>query len=483
MNDPLKALREGLTRVLHAQSEEALIERWTKDNCKKMERTLQKIKKDHDEFDSQTSDPHEYWRVLHEFIKSGTFSTNRDLKTLCYGAHLKDPENEEKTLADEETAIKHLFEIVKSKRTTSMGKKCFLGLFCSYLLLKKASSRDQLRKFLSVEWHYWRNIPDLKKKKWTKDIQLHERILSDSPCRKYALELNQGKDANYVDALDRLHIPNDSWFIEETLVVRIQEATEQIDHDFKQQLPSLLRLITGEIGNKISDIVQKKCIATLVSRYAEMNNAQQMIHEGLRDSSIKVIGNPIDDKTSWGCWVQKNNKPDEDARKMIESWLKDQYILDFFSLLSSDPETDKNRLAYWRKKCKHIENVWFLIGNTELKNNPKYDSFFERIKGRNHQLSDNGNSAFIMKIGTYFVVEFGKTGNALYCYAEDNVPEKIKEIVRINKGIRRYSIHDIKNQAKKIDSLSHSGSWQEKFDDKLFHVFRSSATKRPPPYE
>lgn len=476
MNDPLKALREGLTRVLHAQSEEARIERWTKDSCKKMERTLQKIKKDHLTAWEQTSDPHEYQRVLHEFLKSGTFSTNRDLKTLCYGVHWKESKTG-KTLANEETAMKYLFEIVKSKRTTSMGKKCFLGLFCSYLLLKEATPRNQLRKFLSVEWLYWKNAPDSKKKKWMKDIELHERILSDSPCRKYALELNQGKDANYVDALDRLHIPNDSWFIEETLVVRIQEATEQIDHAFKQQLPSLLNLIAGENGNKISDIIQKKCVAALVSRYAEMNNAQQMIDKELRDLSIKVIGNPIDDKTRWGVWVQKNNKPDEDARKMIESWLKDQYILDFFSLLSSDPETDKNRLAYWRKKCKHIENVWFLIGNTELKNNPKYDSFFERIKGRNHQLSDNGNSAFIMKIGTYFVVEFGKTGNALYYYAEENLPEKIKEIVRINKGIRRYSIHDIKNQAKKIDSLSHSGSWQEKFDDKLFHVFRSSATK------
>jgi hypothetical protein len=302
--------------------------------------------------------------------------------------------------------------------------------------------------------------------------------LSDHPCRQYALELNEGKEANYADAIERLNIPRDSWFIEGTLFVRMQEAVKQTDVVFKSQLPTLLQLIEGKIGAQTSGIIQKKCVAVLVSRYADINDGHhgqfyKTPDEMLRDIAIKVIGNPIDEQVSWSIWVQKDKKPDERARKMIESWLKDQYINDFFSLLSSDVVNDKRRLMYWKKKVKYIENMWFLIGNhAELKSNPKYDTFFKRIEGRSHELSDKENSAFIMKMSGYFVIEFGKKPNAMYCYSEENLPEKIKEVIQCKKGCRRYTVGDIKNKDKRIVWLTHSGNWEPKFDRELRDVFQ-----------
>jgi hypothetical protein len=188
----------------------------------------------------------------------------------------------------------------------------------------------------------------------------------------------------------------------------------------------------------------------------------------LRDAAIALIGNPWLHRTAWDSYVlDQNGQPDDDAREMVNGWLKVRLIKDFFDLLSEDRSADSRRLNYWLGFEPMIEDMWFALGADAMSDRRKdYAEFRQRANGRLLDLvgaTPTINNAFLMHIGEYVVIEFGITGNACFAYRYNDLPARIKR--RLNSGTTQalIDIAELKEAGYEV-RLLHQGSWEPKFD-------------------
>ena len=93
--------------------------------------------------------------------------------------------------------------------------------------------------------------------------------------------------------------------------------------------------------------------------------------------------------------------------------------------------------------------------------------FIELNKDRLKNLvgSTATNNAFLLKIDNIYIVDFSDTGNACYGYFELPFNINKKNITVAELKTKPYSI--FKSGFGEATALSHSGDWEEKFDEKL----------------
>jgi hypothetical protein len=147
---------------------------------------------------------------------------------------------------------------------------------------------------------------------------------------------------------------------------------------------------------------------------------------------------------------------------MVEGWLKRRLIKDFFELLAHDDAADVRRLNYWLKWEPRITDMWFVLGTDARKNRTKkFSDVVARMSGRDRSLTscpDHRNNAFVMRIGSLLVIEFGTTGNACYIYAASNFATSLDR-----QGLSIYALKQKQHSAR----LSHNGQWELKFDEEI----------------
>jgi hypothetical protein len=184
---------------------------------------------------------------------------------------------------------------------------------------------------------------------------------------------------------------------------------------------------------------------------------------------VELIGNPWLKRTAWDAVV--NNEP---ARLMVNSWLKQRLIKDFFGLLAADGAADPRRLDYWLKWEPRISDMWFVLGREAQENRtPAFLELRKRMAGRDRQLIDNNhlNNAFVMRIGPLLIIEFGLTGNACYIFAASDF--------RANLEQSTFKLVELKQRYGVAARLSHSGwNWEGNFSVEIGHLLANTSLER-----
>lgn len=414
-------------------------------------------------------------QVVAEYRRSRCVASYHDLKYLCYGAAMQMPDgwsvlgNEElrgKLLAD----VEHLDE---SRRRL----KCFQALLSSYFAFARYD--EQTPKAAQAGWETLRDWLARQRAQFQRDgvnenprlpgwfavLTEHATLLTSAPCDRYGVDLLHGDGSSIEKARQGLGIPSDSWVMEETILSQMKAAVALGDDPFKTHLDPLLKLVLGQTEMKVSDLLKRRAIALLISRYARCVSKPEQ--PAMRDAAVGIIGNPWLKRTTWDAWVKiACEQPDDEAREMVNGWLTRQLITDFFALLSTDGQVDQRRLNYWLRFVPAIEGTpWLALGpDARQNNNQPYRELRERAKGRLLRLDNPGassNNAFIMKIGEWLIVEFGVTGHACYVYPATPVPFLL--------GGAAISLHDLKDRSRG-DWLRHKdglNSWERNFDQAI----------------
>ena len=69
-------------------------------------------------------------------------------------------------------------------------------------------------------------------------------------------------------------------------------------------------------------------------------------------------------------------------------------------------------------------------------------------------------NAFMIKIGSIYIIEFSETGNACYFYSgkPERISERVSQVTQLN---------DLKNTVSKSynNKLSHGGNWETRFNE------------------
>jgi len=410
-------------------------------------------------------------QVVAAYRRSQSEVRFRDLKYVCYGAAMQindwcllgDGKLRDKLLADVE-------QLDEPRRRF----KCFQALLSSYFAFALYDERspeaarngwEALRYWLAHKRVQFqrdgaRNL--LRLPGWFAVLTKHVSLLTSTPCDRYGVDMLQGDNSSIEEARQGLGIPSDSWVMEEAILSQMKATVALGDDSFKTRLDPSLNLVLGQTEVKISDLLKRRAIAMLISRYARC--ASKPEQPAMRDAAVSIIGNPWLKKALWDAWVKKSDeRPDDEAREMVDGWLKRRLITDFFELLSADGQVDQRRLNYWLRFVPAVEGTpWLALGPDALRNKTQpYRDLRDRAKGRLLRLDNAGassNNAFIMKIGKWLIVEFGVTGNACYVYPATPMPFSL--------GSAAISLLNLKNK-KRGESLHYRDGhnlWESNFD-------------------
>jgi hypothetical protein len=427
---------------------------------------------------------------VEEFRRSGKVPSFRELKYVCLGVGSMDTSGW--CILSDERLRRAAIGFADSQEALHRKLRCFQALLSAYLsfpLSQADANAEAGWKELRV-WLQRQRIVLLGKldnrPKWFDGLDRHAELLTDHPCDKFGPDLLRGDPAGLNDARSSLSIEADSWVMEAALLAQMKAAARLDDRRFKEALPSLLQIGTGQLGVKVGERLRIKCIALLVSRYARSTATPE--HPGLRDASVGVIGNPWLRKANWDAHVVlEDGRPDQQAREMVFGWLKGRLIQDFFELLSAEGSGDRRRLAYWLRFAPFVDDMWFALGPyAQSRNDASFREFRDRARGRLLDLegTTGENNAFVMRIGPYLAIEFGSKGNAFFLLEWEKLPKAVSNALssgRIRESIDIFSLKPRANVFKKshMDAPTALKSWEQKFDDDLLPTLGVKPEERP----
>jgi hypothetical protein len=254
---------------------------------------------------------------------------------------------------------------------------------------------------------------------------------------------------------NRLGVDDDTWVMNELVLAKVQAATALKDNEFAEQVLPLVQLLEKH------PLLLTKGLALLIKRYEQCLDRSE--HHTLRDVSIREWKSPWLDsnKPFWHAQVG------EAATEMVSVWLKKRTIRDFFELLQADGQADRQRMEFWLQYAEQIDDIWLALGDHSLYNNkPDYKRIRQNMMGRYMALTGGSytqDNAFLMRIGGFVFIEFGKQNNACHVFSADNLPFQFgqKTVLGTRQGLKNDEHPG--HQAK----LMHKDGWQLEFSYRI----------------
>lgn len=412
---------------------------------------------------------------LHRFASTQAVSSFTELKYVCYGVSVPFGAAQHRII-DQSPLFDRLIHCVDERLSQPRQyRRCYQGLLNGYfgfegehtLPATSGENWTRLRHYLGERLPLVGEHAAARSQRagWIEALEGHCNLLTDSPCSRYAQALVEGRTDELKAVCSSLGISSNSWVWDEALMAYVRAVCDAPDAGFKLQLSGVLNLVNGRSTLRLPEVLAKRSTALTVTRYAQC--AERPEHPELRDTSLQWIGNPRVHQTSWDASV--GNEP---ARLMVEGWLKRRLIRDFFEVLAQDGSADLRRLDYWLKWEAQITDMWFVLGGDARRN--RGSAFVEvrkRMAGFDRVLAGNndGNNAFVMRIGPMLVIEFGVVGNACYVFTASDFHTDLSK-----PGL---SILELKQREGAV-RLSHNHQWEHRFNTELTRKLRSSPGAR-----
>lgn len=465
---PLKALQESLQAELDSSHFHHGLE-WG--NPRAMSVALKEIRRTFGGEGVDVPETDVLLATLLRFAQTLKAATFTELKYVCFGLTVKLPRQDWRFI-DQPAMFATVMKLVQEREAqTRQFRRCYQGLLHGYFGFERGPDP-----FGTPEKH-WVRIRDYLAERldpligassesgnapeWLRTLSEHRNLLTTDPCRRYANGLSRDDTSELQAVCVGLGISSNSWVWEEALMAYVRLVCTRPDTEFKNRLSSVLDIVNGRSQLKLPGALATQATALIVVRYSHCVDRPE--HPDLRDSCVEWIGNPWLKRTAWDAAV--NHEP---ARFMVNSWLKQRLIKDFFELLAADGAADLRRLNYWLKWEPQITDMWFVLGtDAQANRTPEFKEVRKRMAGQDRQLQDpnKANNAFVMRIGPLLVIEFGVTGNACFVFAASEFKADLnKSSFRTNYELKQYGA---------LKKLTHQSLWETKFDYELKKLLQS----------
>ena len=164
------------------------------------------------------------------------------------------------------------------------------------------------------------------------------------------------------------------------------------------------------------------------------------LHSFIRKIAFKYVGDPeVDAKWIPEVGATEQDKEDiETARKILNDWISQQFIQVFFEKCINEPRRKK----FWKEVAEKNSMSFRIIGSQDTKRmlksiekiSPFVDSRFNITE------KDSDESAIVMDINDYMLIEFSDENKAFYAYKKNSPHEP-----KITKTTKLDSIRDLIN--------------------------------------
>lgn len=377
----------------------------------------------------------------------------RDHVVLAYNLAQSHPDLDGKSLLD---SMPHLSPLLDSWRKLLSQRGSYRQIWRGALLSLFRGARtdagfEATRRFLLDTLSVLRSAKF--RPTWLDAIERHPKLLTEQAVSAYVIDWLEGRRQRVDELTELVELPMQGWFWT-GLIEAVLEACCETSNDalFDERWPIALKLI--EDHPYCRDLV----LGRVLSRYAEKKLAIR--RDDLLQISLDAWGSPQLGADVVGHWSNTS----DDARSMVCGWLAEEDLEDFAAFCKGDDSVDGRRLAYWLRFKKQIIFSRIVLGSAIHDAEDKQSrEFIARKKGRLGYLRGTPHdNAIMLRIGSWWFVEFSKKGNACYPYREDLLPfnpaDQYLDLAR-----------DLKNtQAVENgggERLTHMAAvWEERFD-------------------
>lgn len=280
---------------------------------------------------------------------------------------------------------------------------------------------------------------------WLRALLDHRDILTKQPCERYAAAVFAGQEDILAPLRDHIGVPQTSWFWDELILSQVRHLCRLPDAEYLGAVDRFLVVLRHH------PLLADDALTLILGRHHRSLAA--VPHLGLQDFATERWGSPhIHAQAKWSL-------VDPPIKQMVREWIVREDLKLFFDLLSADGATDQRRLDFWLRFAKQIDFAHFALGPAVFDSpRPDYVDMRKRRLQRTSRLTNPGNpdnNAFILKLGAFFFVEFGQTGNAAYGYQAEDLPFRLPTSA--------INLHEAKNQRRSIFRQPHNGDWEHKF--------------------
>ena len=440
---------------------------------KKLIKTLELIERKFD--DMENTQPIEE-KIVNSILKlekrGADYLTKRDWKNLAWSLSKKLLSYEDKILF---TFVGNQLIEQFNKMDPDLLKVVYFPLLYSYF----AVEQDEINKRPN-NWIGLRNILNTNRstvfqatprpKKWLTTLTDHPEVLSLDPSKRFIHDfLHNSDDSRVSSQLESLSIAPNSWFWDSLVSSSIKSVKAMKEDDYFKVIPRFLLLLEK------NPIYTTAILTALLERYASTSK-RTLVHEALKSICLTQWGNPqYDSAAGW-----RNVNPD--TRKMVVQWFVRADLEAFFKLFSQTADVD--RFDYWIKFIDKISFSQIFLGPAAVQSrHAEHRKFRELNHGRLKNITGStpSNNAFLLKIDNVHIVDFSDTGNACYGYGDLPFNLSKKNITVHELKSKQHSI--FKSDSGRATSLSHSGNWEAKFDEKLAELGVFASQSSSPKYK
>jgi hypothetical protein len=217
--------------------------------------------------------------------------------------------------------------------------------------------------------------------------------------------------------------------------------------------------------------INKQCITKLILKLDTTNT--QNFQDIIQAEAFELIGDPAID-AYWSPWEGASESDEQELRRaqtILNEWITRKCIGLFFERLAMDADRKK----FWLRYVKKITKFKIYLSNKGiylLKIDNRLDSYLQNRLGR----LDGAESALVMILDNYTLIEFSTTGHAFYAYKSTNPlcpkierdyvsvydlkhPQSMKALMSVESG----NLYNFQPEGK----LNHSGHWQWRLEQWL----------------
>ncbi len=433
-----------------------------------MAKTAGRLCKKYGDITQGTADSRGIAIAVINYLATRRLSSYRDTKLVCFGISSEYGTPLRRIIEQESLFIYLLITVKQLQPEPRKFRRCYQGLLKAYLRYpgqqtEHAIGRKNwlaLRDFLALHGTTLnQQHPVLE---WTQALYEHRNLLAENPCEPYGKALLAGDNAIVDELKTRLGIDDDTWVMNELVLAQVLAATRLDDTEFAGKVGQLVPFLERHTG------LVCQGLTLLLKRYADCQARPE--HAVLRDAALKLWKSP---------WLEAN-KPiwhgqiGEHATNMVSLWLKKHSIREFFQLLQANGQADRQRMDFWLNYAEKIDEIWLALGRESISSTRSdYIRIRRNMADRYMALEGRGYSkdnAFMMIIGGYMFIEFGKSGNACHVFDANSLPfiRGQRSVLGTQDGLKntRHPGH------RKM--LSHREGWQSEFAEYLGRVQASN---------
>jgi hypothetical protein len=441
-----------------------------------MSRALEEVRRRHDNAAGRPVAADKIARAVVAFRRTGKVAGYAQLRHVCLGAATIDGVG--RCLLAETALRERLFDLAESVPGARRQLKCFQALLRGFWSFPRFDDPPAAATIGLEALRGWlvRRYAELgesggRRPVWFALLGEHLNLFGDAPCERYGPALLRGDAAELQAVIDGLAIPGDSWVKQEAVLAQAKAAATLDDADWLAVLPQLLDIAAGKAGVAVSPLLTQRCVALYLSRHARSEAVER--HDGLLDAAIADVGNPWQRRAVWDAHVlDARGKPDELAREMVNGWLKDWLIAEFFRLHSADGE-DARRADYWQRYDPFIVSLWIGLGSRAMeRRGADYERFARRASGCLLLVDAEAeeDAALLIRIDDFLAVEFGGGGRDLLLFDWRRLHGKLVRRLGSARDTKYFSLSGL-TAAEPAARLAHrdeDGSpWESRCDDRL----------------